>query len=142
MSILLEKVYDIFYSSLNIDLVKYPILDVSTENNIISIYLDSAIYDYEENLGVVLTLDIDRTQINEDISKSHAKILGKLIYKNYLERDLQSALELSSHFGKNSELIVTGLQSKIVALRECVFKVKSELDRSFTRNMIKGVNSE
>lgn len=142
MSIPLEKIYDIFYSSLNLDLEKYPSLDISVDDNIIAVYLDSAIYDYEENLGTVLTIDESSSQINEDISKSHAKILGKLIYRNYLDRELYTTLELSNSFNKRSELNVTGLQSKIVALRECIKNTKSELDRSFTRNMLKGVNSE
>lgn len=141
MSIPLEKIYDIFYSSLNLDLIKYPILNVAVDNNIIKIYLQSAIYDYEENLGKTLTVNEESEQINEDIIPSHTKILGKLIYKNYLERELNVTLEIANQFNKRSELNVTGLQSKIVAFKECIKNVTSELNRSFTRNMLKGVNS-
>lgn len=141
MAIPLENIYDIFYSSLNLDLVKYPILDIAVDNNIIKIYLQSAIYDYEENLGIALSINKDLGQINENISISHTKILGKLIYKNYLERELNITLEIANQFNKRSELNVLGLQSKIVALRECINNVKFELNRSFTRNMLKGVNS-
>lgn len=141
MSIPLEKIYDVFYSSLNLDLTKFPVLDVSVDNNIIKIYLQSAIYDYDENLNVSLTVDETLEQINEDISVSHTKILGKLIYKNYLERELNITLEIANQFNKRSELNVAGLQSKVVALKECVKNVSSELNRSFTRNMLKGVNN-
>lgn len=147
MGIPLESVFDVFYSTLNIDLVKYPEMNVSVPNNIVDVYLQSAFYDYEENLGITLTIgeevlpDLTTIKaINEEIPKSHIKILGKTIYKNYLERELNMTLVISNQFNKRSELNVLGLQSKIVALRECLGRVASELNRSYTRNVLKNVN--
>jgi hypothetical protein len=135
----LEKIYDVFYSTVNIDLAKHPELDVKVTDNIIRVYLDSALYDYEENLGKVLTVDDVVGIINEEIPNSHIKILGKLIYKNYLERDLNTSLKIANQFNKRSELNVTGIPTKINALRECLANVKQELSKSFTRNIMKSV---
>jgi ABC-type phosphate transport system auxiliary subunit len=141
MSTPLEKVYDILYSLAIIDLTKHPEMDINVPNNIIEVYLDSALYDYEENLGKVLTISSDKQSIDEDMQKSHIKILGRLIYKNYLERELNLALQIANHFNKRSELTVTGLQPKINALRDCLDRNQKELNRSFTRNIMKGINT-
>lgn len=135
----LEKIYDVFYSSINIDLSKHPELDVTVNNNLVFTYLDSALYEYEENLNTALTVDSGHTQINEDIPNPHIRLLGKLIYKNFLERELNSALRIANQFNKRSELNVIGVSAKIVALRECLQRVQTELGRSFTRNIMKNV---
>lgn len=140
MSIPLEKVYDVFYSIVNIDLLKHPELDINTDDNLIDVYLDSALYDYEENLGKVLNVDKTLEVITDDIPNPHIKILGRLIYKNYLERELNRALSITSQFNKRSELEVTGMPTKIVALRDCLSRTENQLKRSFTRNIMKGVN--
>lgn len=139
MAIPLEKVYDVFYSVVKIDFTKYPELDISTVDNVISAYLDSALYDYEELLGKTLIVDTLTEVITDDIPASHIKILGRLIYKNYLERELNYSLQIANQFNKRSELSVTGMPTKIVALRECLSRTKAELNRSFTRNIMKGV---
>src|SRR5574342_693421 len=100
MAIPLEKVYDVFYSIVSIDLSKHPELDINFENNLIQTYLDSALYDYEEHLGKTLTIDDIYENITDDIPNSHIKILGRLIYKNYLERELNRALQIANQFNK------------------------------------------
>jgi hypothetical protein len=139
MAIPLEKIYDVFYSTVKIDFSKYPELDVNVSDNLIEVYLDSATYDYEENLGTTLTVDKVNLEITDEIPHSHIKILGRLIYKNYLERELNHALQIANQFNKRSELNVTGMPAKIVALRDCLSRCESELKRSFTRNIMKGV---
>jgi hypothetical protein len=139
MAIPLEKIYDVFYSTVKIDFSKYPELDVNVSDNLIEVYLDSATYDYEENLGTTLTIDKVNLEITDEIPQSHIKILGRLIYKNYLERELNHALQIANQFNKRSELNVTGMPVKIVALRDCLSRCESELKRSFTRNIMKGV---
>ncbi|NBI28602.1 hypothetical protein [Chengkuizengella marina] len=138
MATQLEDIYDVFYSLVKIDLTKYPELDVNVESNIVEAYLKSALYEYEENLGQTLT--IDGESIVEEIPVHHNRILGRLIYKNYRERELSESLQIANHFNKRSELEVTGIQSKIVALREMLTNIQSELNRSFTRNIMKGIN--
>lgn len=140
MAIPLEKVYDVFYSLVNIDILNHPELDVYTEDNLIEVYLDSALYDYEENLGTTLTIDKTLEQITDDIPNPHIKILGWLIYKNYLVRELNHALNITNQFNKKSELNITGMPSKIVALRECLSRIETNLSRSFTRNIMKGIS--
>jgi hypothetical protein len=140
MAIPLEKVYDVFYSIIKVDFSKHPELDVNTEANIVEVYLDSALYDYEENLGKTLTIDKVAEEITDEIPNAHIKILGRLIYKNYLERELNYALQIANQFNKRSELNVTGMPAKIVALRECLSRTESELSRTFTRNIMKGVS--
>jgi hypothetical protein len=142
MAIPLEKVYDVFYSIVNIDLSKHPELDISFEDNLIQAYLESALYDYEEFLGKTLTIDETNENITDEIPNSHTKILGRLIYKNYLERELNRALQIANQFNKRSELNVTGMPAKIVALRECLNRTETQLNRSFTRNIMKGVNQQ
>jgi hypothetical protein len=143
MAIPLEKVYDVFYSIVNIDLLKHPELNAYAQDNLIEVYLDSALYDYEEYLGKQLTVDkINEEIIDDEIPNSHIKILGRLIYKNYLERELNRALQIANQFNKRSELNVTGMPAKIVALRECLSRTESQLNRSFTRNIMKGVNKQ
>jgi len=139
----LENIYDVFYSIANIDLNNHPELDVISTNNIVESYLQSAFYDYEENLKTELTIGEETLEdntvikvINEDIPRSHTKILGRTIYKNYLERELNTSLAIANQFNKKSELNVLGLQSKIVALRECLSRVTTELNRSYTRNVL------
>ena len=138
----LEKVYDVFYSSINIDLSKHPELDVNINNNLVHTYVDSALYEYEENLNKILTVDAEYTKINEDIPNPHIRLLGKLIYKNFLERELNSTLRIANQFNKRSELNIIGVPAKIVALRECLGRVQKELNRSFTRNMMKNVGTQ
>lgn len=140
MAIPLEKVYDVFYSRINIDLSKYPEMDVNVHDNLVESYLNVAVYDYEENLGKTLTIDKVNQEIIDDIPNHHIKILGLLIYKNYYERELNESLKIANHFNKRSELQVTGLSSKIVALRESLSRVDKELSKSFTRNMMRNVN--
>lgn len=140
MSIPLEKVYDVFYSIIQVDLMKNPELDVNVQDNLIDVYLDSALYDYEENLGKVLDVDKVMEVINDDIPAAHIKILGRLIYKNYLERELNRALHITSQFNKRSELEITGMPTKIVALKDALYRTEAQLKRSFTRNIMKGVN--
>lgn len=142
MAIPLEKVYDVFYSIINVDLLKHPELDAYSEDSLIEAYLDSALYDYEENLGKTLTLDKVNEEIADEIPNSHIKILGRLIYRNYLERELNRALNIANQFNKRSELNVTGMPAKIVALRECLTRTETQLNRSFTRNIMKGVNKQ
>ena len=142
MSIPLEKVYDVFYSIIQIDLIKHPELDVNVEDNLVDVYLDSALYDYEENLGKVLDVDKVMEVINDDIPATHIKILGRLIYKNYLERELNRALQITSQFNKRSELEITGMPTKIVALKDALVRTETQLKRSFTRNIMKGVNKQ
>lgn len=138
----LEKIYDVFYQSVKVDLTKHPELDVNVADNLVESYLEMATYDYEENLGTTLTIDLINSVINEDIPKSHIKILGRLIYKVYLERELNIALQIANQFNKRSELQITGMAAKIVALKESLSKVTSELNRSFTRNMMKSSGNE
>lgn len=140
MAIPLEKVYDVFYSLVNVDLSKHPELDVNTQDSLVEVYLDSALYDYEENLGKTLTVDKVNEEITDEIPPAHTKLLGRLIYKNYLERELNRALQIANQFNKRSELNVTGMPAKIVALRDCLSRTESELSRSFTRNIMKGVS--
>lgn len=140
MAIPLEKVYDVFYSLVNIDLLSHPELDVYTEDSLIEVYLDSALYDYEENLGATLTIDKTLEQITDDIPNAHIKIIGRLIYKNYLERELNRALQIANQFNKKSELNITGMPAKIVALRDCLARTETSLSRSFTRNIMKGIS--
>lgn len=142
MAIPLEKVYDVFYSIVNVDLLKHPELDAYEQDSLIEVYLDSALYDYEEYLGKTLTLDKVNEEITDEIPNSHIKILGRLIYRNYLERELNRALNIANQFNKRSELNVTGMPAKIVALKECLTKTETQLNRSFTRNIMKGVNKQ
>ncbi|MFE4571297.1 hypothetical protein [Paenibacillus chitinolyticus] len=135
----LEKIYDIFYSSLNEDLSKHPELDVNVDDNIVVTFLEIAFGDFEENLHISLKINDDKSTINEDITNPQINILGRLMYKKYLERELNSSLRLSSHFNKRSELQVTGLQTKVVALRECLMRLDNLLCRSFTRNIFKSI---
>ncbi|EGL17469.1 MULTISPECIES: hypothetical protein [unclassified Paenibacillus] len=109
----LEKIYDVFYSSINEDLSKHPELDVNIDDNIVVTYLEIAFGDFEENLHISLKINDDKSTINEVITNPQINILGRLMYKKYLERELNSSLRLSSHFNKRSELQVTGLQTKI-----------------------------
>lgn len=137
----LEKIYDVFYSTVKIDFSKYPELDVNIEDNIVQVYLESALYDYEENLGKTLTVDFQKEEItDEDIPQAHIKILGQLIYRNYLERELNYSLQIANQFNKQSELAVTGMPTKINALRDCLSRLESKINRSFTRSIIKGVS--
>lgn len=140
MAIPLEKIYDVFYSVVNVDLLKHPELDVYSDDNLISVYLDAALYDYEEHLGKTLTINLITEVIEDDIPNSHIKILGRLIYKNYLERELNRALSITNQFNKKSELSVTGMPTKIVALKDCLSRTETALSRSFTRNIMKGVS--
>jgi hypothetical protein len=142
MAIPLEKVYDVFYSIVNIDLLKHPELDAYSQDSLIEVYLDSALYDYEEYLGTSLTLDKVNEEISDEIPNSHIKIIGRLIYKSYLERELNRALQITNQFNKRSELNVTGMPAKIVALRECLTRTETQLNRSFTRNIMKGVSKQ
>jgi hypothetical protein len=142
MAIPLEKVYDVFYSIINIDLLKHPELDAYSQDSLIEVYLDSALYDYEEYLGTSLTLDKINEEITDEIPNSHIKIIGRLIYKSYLERELNRALQITNQFNKRSELNVTGMPAKIVALRECLTRTETQLNRSFTRNIMKGVSKQ
>lgn len=142
MTIPLEKIYDVFYSIVNVDLLKHPELDAYSQDNLIEVYLDSALYDYEEYLGKTLTLDKVNNVISDEIPNSHIKILGRLIYRNYLERELNRALNIANQFNKRSELNVTGMPAKIVALRECLTRTETQLNRTFTRNIMKGVNKQ
>jgi hypothetical protein len=142
MAIPLEKVYDVFYSIVNIDLLKHPELNAYVQDNLIEVYLDSALYDYEEYLGKSLIINKVDNEISDEIPNSHIKILGRLIYKNYLERELNRALQIANQFNKRSELNVTGMPAKIVALRECLTRTETQLNRSFTRNIMKGVNKQ
>jgi hypothetical protein len=139
MSIPLEKVYDVFYSHIQVDLAKHPELDVGQPDNLVETYLDMATYDYEEYLGEELIINKDTQMIENDIPKSHIRLLGDLIYKNYIERELNFALKLASDFNKSSELKVTGSQAKIVALRDILNRIDSDIKRSFTKNVMKRV---
>ncbi|EGL20059.1 MULTISPECIES: hypothetical protein [unclassified Paenibacillus] len=140
MPVTLEKIYDVFYSSINEDLAKHPELDVNVPDNIVDTFLNSAVYEYEENFGEEIICDTNKTEILNDIPRHHIRLLGKLIYKSYMERELNSCLKLSNHFNKRSELQVIGLQSKIVALKEITGRLTQEINRMFTRGILKGIS--
>ncbi len=137
----LEKIYDVSYSTVKIDFSKYPELDVNIQDNVVQVFLQSAIYDYEENLGKTLTVDFIKEEITtEDVPQAHIKLLGQLIYKNYLERELNYSLQIANQFNKKSELNVTGMPTKINALRDCLSRLETKITRSFTRSIMKGVS--
>ena len=111
-----SRIENVFHSSFQSKVILPPDLEEQ--------FFITAIGDYSLDLRD-LTYNSDIKEISEDLSQSEINLLGKLMYKAYLQRERDRVLKLNNILGRDIKL--TGMADSKFAMNTAYITITNEI---------------
>lgn len=123
------------YSKIKQKFESMPKTNKPINDDLLKEYFDSALGEYELELGEILTYDDTLEIIMETLNRIKILLLAKIMYKYYLNQSLDEILKILNIIGKDLSVTGTGeskktLEHKITTISEEISDIFNKLKKS------------